>query len=371
MSLARGLAELRSADGATEFEVTTVTQTARANFDDANLPFAVVRQPGFWKLRHLIRNADLVHLAGPSLLPMLLANLGRKPYVIEHHGYQAICPNGLLIHQTDGSICPGHFQAGNFRECYRCQAKEFSASTSLRNLLFSLIRRALAKRATANIAITDHVLRRIALPRMNVIQHGIPEPKDESLEREGKSFQGEPICFGFVGRLVPEKGASVFVSALAELRRRGKLFRAKLIGDGPERARLEAQIKREALQDLVQMAGYLSGSDFLTATSQIDVMVMPSVWEETAGLAAMEQMMRGRLVIASDAGGLAEIIDSAGARFPLGNVAALTGIMERVIETPDLIRDLGHAARIRAREQFRLPTMIGSHASLYRSLAKS
>jgi glycosyltransferase involved in cell wall biosynthesis len=370
MSLARGLAELRSADGAREFEVTVVTPRARESFDDAGLPFSVVRQPGFWEFRHLVRSADLVHLAGPSLLPMLVARLGRKPYVIEHHGYQAICPNGLLIHEPDGSICPGHFQAGNFRECYRCQAKEFSASASLRNLLLSLVRRALARRATANIAVTDHVLRRIALPRMNVIQHGIPETAEESHARDVISLQNKPVCFGFVGRLVREKGATVFVSALAELRSGGKQFRAKLIGDGPEKASLEAQIKREGLQDIVQMAGYLSGSDFLSATSQIDVMVMPSVWEETAGLAAMEQMMRGRMVIASDAGGLAEIIDSAGARFAVGSVAALREIMEKVIETPELVQDLGRAAQIRARERFRLSTMIEAHVSLYRSLGK-
>jgi hypothetical protein len=44
----------------------------------------------------LIRRANVVHLAGPALLPLLLARLFRKPVVVEHHGYQAICPNGSV-----------------------------------------------------------------------------------------------------------------------------------------------------------------------------------------------------------------------------------------------------------------------------------
>ena len=45
------------------------------------------------------------------------------------------------------------------------------------------------------------------------------------------------------------------------------------------------------------------------------VVVMPSQWEETAGLAAIEQMMRGGVVIASDIGGLGEVVSEAGLRY--------------------------------------------------------
>jgi glycosyltransferase involved in cell wall biosynthesis len=371
MLLARGLAELRAADGAPEFELSLVTQIQRGSFDDAGLPFSVERHPGFFKLRRLIRNADIVHVAGPSFLPMLLAKLSRKPYVIEHHGYQAICPNGLLIHMQDRIVCPGHFQAGNFRECYQCQTKEFSRSRSFLNICLSLMRRALARRATANIAVTEHVLRRIGLPRMTVIQHGIAEPQQESPARETETHQERPVCFGFVGRMVPEKGASVFVSALAELRRSGKQFRAKLIGDGPEKPKIEAQIKKEGLQDLVQLEGSSSGRDFVTVTSQIDVMVMPSVWEETAGLAAMEQMMRGRMVIASDIGGLAEITADTALKFPVNDRNALVECMTRTIENPGLSAELGRLARQRALSNFNNDRMIKEHTVLYKSVLKT
>ncbi len=84
LSLARGLAELRAAGGARELEVALATRTAREKFDDSSLPFPVVRRAGFWELLRLVRRADIVHLAGPALLPLALGLLLRKPVVIEH-----------------------------------------------------------------------------------------------------------------------------------------------------------------------------------------------------------------------------------------------------------------------------------------------
>jgi len=120
MSLARGLAELRAENGESEFEVTLVTQTPRENFDDEALPFPVVRQPGFWKLLRFVRNADVVHIAGPALEPLLLGLLQRKPVVIEHHGFQVICPTGQLLIESRSEPCPGHFMAGHRAECWKC-----------------------------------------------------------------------------------------------------------------------------------------------------------------------------------------------------------------------------------------------------------
>ena len=114
LSLARGLAELRTASNERQFDVMVVTQTLAGDFDDRLLPFALVRQPRLIELWRRIRECDVVHLAGPSLAPLFLAWLAGKPVVVEHHGYQAICPNGVLVYQPEGSICPGHFQARRY-----------------------------------------------------------------------------------------------------------------------------------------------------------------------------------------------------------------------------------------------------------------
>jgi hypothetical protein len=121
LSLASGLAALKNSDGTSEFGVTVVTQTPRGDCDDGSFAFRLVRRPKFPELWQQLRGADVIHLCGPALLPLALAWLLQKPTVIEHHGYQAICPNGLLLHQPDRSMCPGHYQARHYAECMRCQ----------------------------------------------------------------------------------------------------------------------------------------------------------------------------------------------------------------------------------------------------------
>ena len=109
MSLASGLARMNKADTGVTTDLTVVTMTPRHGFDDAGLPFPVVRQPKLRQLVRLIRATDVLHLAGPSLLPLLSALLLRKPVAVEHHGFQAICPNGQLLYEPTHEPCPGHF----------------------------------------------------------------------------------------------------------------------------------------------------------------------------------------------------------------------------------------------------------------------
>ena len=68
--LARGLA---ARDRGNAAKVTVVTQSLRRDFDDSAMPFAIVRRPGILQLRKLIRESDVVHLAGPVIAPLVLA----------------------------------------------------------------------------------------------------------------------------------------------------------------------------------------------------------------------------------------------------------------------------------------------------------
>jgi glycogen(starch) synthase len=366
LSLARGLAELRDANGAREFEVTLVTQTPAGNCDDSALPFRVVRQPDLFQLWRLIRTCDVVHVTGPALLPMVLGFLARKPVAIEHHGYQAICPNGLLVHQPDASICPGHFQAKHYRECLRCQRSELSVVRAFVSLLLMFPRHWLSRRAAANLSVSHHVLVRHALPRSSVIYHGT----DDLLE-EGSASPPEAsakLRFAYVGRFVPEKGIALLLQAASILRQEGHEFEVRLIGDGPLRPELESLIQSNSLTSCFQITGYLSGARLGEALRDVHVVVMPSVWEETAGLAAIEQMMRGRLVIASNLGGLCEVVGQAGLTFSAGSATALAAVMKMVMDNPDLIVSLGQRARDRSLSLFLGARMIKDHAHTYRDL---
>jgi glycosyltransferase involved in cell wall biosynthesis len=373
--LARKLAEMHLAQPrGDKWDVIVATKTLANGFDDRAFAFRVVRAPSLLQLWSLIRSTDVIHIAGPSLLPMFLAKLEGKPYVVEHHGYQAICPNGVLIHQPDRAICAGHFQAGHYGACMRCQQQEMSLPKALSKLLLMFPRYSLSRKADLNIAITRHSLERHRLPNAQVIYYGIesiPQNEIQNSEnlREVHSSESDAPNFAYVGRFVPEKGLDVLLRAAALLKNEGHRFQVLLIGDGPERANLEALIASNNLHDVARMTGFLRGPALTAQMDRVDAVVMPSTWEETAGLAAIEQMMRGRLVIASDIGGLGEIVADAGLKFPPGDAAALADQMKKVIQHSAEVLTLGKAAQTRAHSLFLADRMTTDHASACQKLS--
>ena len=368
-ALARGLTRWKGVHGSPEFEIVVVTNTTGAEFDDHALPFPVVRSPSLLELLGLVCRAHVVHLAGPALLPLLLAKIFRKPTVVEHHGYQAICLNGALLHEPDRAVCPGHFQAGRLGECFRCQRTEVSSALkSLRQLVLTKMRNALCQ-GVENIAISEHVRKRHALPGSRVIYYGIEDNlKGETVPSIVSTFPTR-LCFAYVGRFVSEKGVHVLLDAAARLQKEGHEFDVLLIGDGPDRTKLEREIERQGLGSRVRITGFLRGPQLSSLLQEVHVVVMPSVWEETAGLAAIEQMMRGRLVIASAIGGLGEVVGSAGIVCPPGDAEALAGCMSAVITHPERIAALGSKARERALSTFGYARMLEEHAQVYRQAA--
>jgi glycosyltransferase involved in cell wall biosynthesis len=366
LALASGLAELRLPDGQREFQVTVVTNSARGEFREQGLPFQVVRRPGLRDLYQLMRSADVIHVTGPSVLPMMMARWMGKAYVVEHHGYQAICPNGLLVHQPDRDVCPGHFVPGRYRECFDCVSHENSTLASAKRLAVMGMRLWLARRATVNLAVSRHVMARQALPHSETIYHGIEIANLTMADLTGAERENSKPRFAYVGRFVPEKGISILLRAAGLLAKEGRDFELLLVGDGTLRTEIEQEIEREGIRERVTITGFLERAEVGAALKGVLAVVVPSVWEEAAGLSAMEQMMRGRLVIASDIGGLGEMVGEGGLTFPPGNANALAERMRRVLENPVLVKDVGSRARLRALEFFQSQRMIEEHAKVYR-----
>jgi glycosyltransferase involved in cell wall biosynthesis len=374
MLLARGLSLRR---GVNPVHVTLVTQTPGNNFNDGGLPFAAVRRPGMVQLVNLIRRSDVVHLAGPVLAPLLLSILLRKPVVIEHHGYQASCPNGLLLLQPARTACPDHFMRHEYRKCLRCNASESGWLASVRMFLLIWPRRWLSRRANINLCVTQHVATRLQLPHSAVVYHGVPgaeentvAPAKVSEQAMGQSARPPVLSVAYLGRLVQEKGVPTLVEAIHLLQAEGKHVALIIIGDGPERPHLEAMASAAPdLQARISFTGSLQDEKLSAALAGADVLVMPSMNEEPAGLVVMEQMIRGCPVIVSDHGGGPELAGDGGLKFPPGDAAALAACLMRLVDEPDLLRELGLRARKRALAAFSLDRMVEEHYRMFERLA--
>jgi glycogen(starch) synthase len=365
--LAMGLSDWRRTHPSQNIDVTLVTQTPAGEMDDSALPFRVVRRPRSRQLVSVIRWADILHIANPALLPLALGWMLRKPIVLEHDGYQSACPNGLLLLEPDRSVCPGYYLAGRYGKCVRCNAGELGWSKSLQRVMLTFPRRWLAQRATVNIAPTKHIARRVVLPQTRVIPHGVPLYPVTATSGLPSNSAERPY-FAYVGRLVAEKGLPVLLRACSILCRKGVSLRLKVVGDGAERIRLERLTAELVLGSQIEFLGSVSVENIPRLLREATAVIMPSIWEDVAPLVAYEQLMHGHLVIASDIGGLGEIVDDVGLKFPPGDADALAACMQRVLEDPGLAKDLRRRAQERAQQAFTLERMVANHVNVFNEL---
>jgi glycogen(starch) synthase len=364
LSLARGLAGLRSPSGDPEFEITLVTQTPADKFDDLSLRFRVVRQPTLIQLWDLIRASDVVHVAGPALAPLILGLLARKPIVVEHHGFQTICPNGQLLIEPSGSPCPGHFMAGRHGECLRCNAGQgWFASRKL--WLLTFVRRFLCRRVLSNITPTEWLGGLVQLPRVVAIPHGL---EFVAVPLAYSASASRPPVIAFQGRLVTTKGVGVLFEAARILLAQNREFELLAIGDGPERASLERLSQGAPLAGHVRFAGRLSGSELDAALAHASVVVVPSLGGEVFGLVVAENMLRGLPVITSDLGAFVEVLGEGGLTFRTGDAAALARELTRILNDPALATRLAQRSRQRVLEFCDFRRMLEAHARIYRQV---
>jgi glycogen synthase len=345
-------------------EVTVVTRTPPGPASDSNLPFRMVRRPSLTQLLTLMRDSDLLHLAGPAMLPLAIGILTGKPLVLEHHGFQAVCPNGQLFYESDRATCSGHFMAGRHQQCWRCNAGA-GRWNSLRMWALTFPRRWLLHLVKANVAPTHALEKVLRLPRTFVIWHGVGEPTTEL-----HAASQQTARFVYVGRLVSTKGVHLLLDAAHQLQKRGLVFRIQIIGDGPERERLEAQAQRLGLQDNVQFLGYLPEAAAVDVANAALAVVMPSLAGEVFGLVAAENMMRGCLMVVPDEGALAEVVGDAGIKFKSGDVVDLAGQLEALLRFPQKATALRQSAMLRSREFFNKERMVAAHLELYRNMLR-
>jgi len=359
MTLARGLQDGNQSSRG--FECTVVTETPADRTADSELPFRVVRNPRLIELVRLIHKSDLVHVAGPALRPLAISFLLRKKVVVEHHGFQTVCPNGSLLHEPTRTACPGYFVAGRHGECWKCNsAGGYWRSARLWALTF--LRRWCCGFVAANIAPTRWLMRSLQLPRTSMISHGVKV-------RPYSPFpSGESPTLTFVGRLVSTKGVELLLHAFRELSNTGLESRLLIIGDGPERKTLERLCGELGIASRVDFVGEIPEEDIDALVSDANAVVIPSLAGEAFGLVVAENMMLGRAVIVPEGGALAEVAGKTGLRFVGGDSKSLSARMEQLLRSPEAAMELGQRARNHSLDLFSAERMLDHHLALYQKV---
>ena len=264
-------------------EVIVVTQTADGAPEE-DYPFKVKRAARLAELPGLTRWSDVVFHNNISLRTAWPLAWNRRPWVVAHQTW---------IARTDGR------RAAVDRVKLR------------------------AIRAARNVAVSSAIA-----AKLGVEARVIPNPYRDAVFRRTNmgAREGDVV---FLGRLVSDKGADVLIEALGVLKGRGLAPRATIVGDGPERAALEAQARRLGVG--ARFAGTMRGEELAAMLNSHRLLVAPSRWEEPFGVVALEAMACGCVPVVARSGGLPEAAGAAGVTFEKGDVRGLADCLEKLM----------------------------------------
>ncbi len=318
------------------------------------------------KLRRVLAEfqPDVVHVTMflTQLSPLILPLLKDVPSLYSVVWYRPICPLGTKM-LPNGAEC--HKPAGAV--CYH------DGCLPLRDWLPLMLQMKLWRRwrdafnlIVANSEATKRRLVAEGIEPVEVVLNGVPlQPARPPLS--------SPPTVAFSGRLVQEKGVGVLVQAFAKVVAEVPEARLIIAGEGPERERLNKLITDLGLPAFVSLLGHLPRPELERRFATAWVQAVPSSWAEPFGMVAAEAMMRGTAVVASDSGGLTEIIRDGETGFlvPPGDVNALAGALLLLLRDCQTAERMGAAGRAVALACFSDVTYADKFVKLYQTLCQN
>ncbi len=200
--------------------------------------------------------------------------------------------------------------------------------------------------------------------KLHIVHCGIEPERLTPVRHEGR---GNRLLF--VGRISAGKGLEVLIDSMAELRTRHDDLTLTVVGDGPHRGVLERLCHRRSLADHVTFTGSKNQDEVAKLLADHDIFVLPS-FAEGVPVVLMEAMGAGLPVVATQVGGLTELVDDGVSGFlvrPFDHTQLIDRI-ERLVADPELRERLGRAGRaavladfVSAEEATRLARLITDH----------
>ncbi len=328
--------------------------------------FDLPRWASFWKKgRHGIHLYYCLWQVGAYFLAKKLHQ--QRPFDLAHHVtlvnywlpiYLALLPVPLVWGPVGGgeSAPPGFWRCWSFRG----KSYEFLRELGRRLSEINPFVRHTSRKAASVLATTDETAKRLVrLGRKRVqifSQVGLPRKEIERLKNfplrcESKKFRALSI-----GSLVHFKGFELGLRAFASFHRRFPQSEYWLLGDGPERARLERLAWRLGVAVQVVFFGELPRGKVLAKLGECDVLLHPTL-HDSGGWASLEAMAAGRPVICLDRGGPAlQVTSETGIKVaaisPDQVVADLAEALVGLVSDPERRTRLGAMARARVQKHF-------------------
>jgi len=317
----------------------------------------------YFRLRNVIREfrPDIIHVKIflTQLSPLILPLLKDIPSLYHVAWYRPVCPTGTKF-LPNGDTCTVSAGVSCYRN--RCLPLRDWFPLMLQLRLFRQWRSAFNTILANSESVRDTLLLN-GIDGVEVLHYGMPgRPASPSLL--------EVPTVVYAGRLVREKGVDILLRAFAKTTEQLPCARLLIAGDGPESEKLKRLIGDLDLDSNVTFHGHLSQSELENVLRRAWVLAMPSRWAEPFGLIAVEAMMRGIVVVASDSGGPREIIENGKSGFlvPPGDVDALAEKLILLLSDRNLSQTLGRAGRNSSISKFGEELYLGRLLDMYERL---
>lgn len=174
----------------------------------------------------------------------------------------------------------------------------------------------------------------------------------------------------YAGRLAPEKGVYYLLKAFPIIARKVPQARLLIAGRGSLEKILHSFIKQRKLEQLITYVGYVSEHDLPNIYAAADVFVLPSIWEEGFGMTMLEAMATGKPVIATNVGGIPEIIDNqrTGILVEPRDPIRLASAIISIIKDEGFAKEIGKNARQIVEKKFEWRLIAKRTIELYETL---
>ena len=220
------------------------------------------------------------------------------------------------------------------------------------------------------IVISEDNLRRARTRKATLVHNGIAPiaflERDAARAELSKSMKPLPQSTFWIGsgtELTANKGLTYLLKAAARLKKEGRQFELAIVGEGEERAHLEALIQKEDLMGSVHLLGFVP--DAAQYFKAFDIFVLPSV-KEGLPYSLLEAGQAGVATVASDVGGIPDIV-APEALVAAKDVRGLAEKLRILMDNAEARAQLGTALQTKVQTDFSLQKMVSETAVLYLS----
>ena len=300
---------------------------------------------------------DVVHIQHLLFLSLGFVDEIKKrniPIIFTLHDYWLMCPKGQLF-KSNRRICKNPLEAN----CPYCLSASLNPRVLVKKIFKVLTHYKIPIRFKPDLAKIYNDVDLFISPsnflRHKFIEFGLPQEKiiysdngmNLDLFKGTEKLKSDKIRFGFIGTLIPAKGAHVLIKAFNKVKNNKAVL--KIYGKAPVNNFIFNYyyiIRHMARRNKnVEFAGTFDNKDVAVIFKEIDVLIFSSVWDENSPLVLHEAILTKTPVLASEVGGVRELIkhDQNGFLFCAGDDNGLSLLIKKVIENPGIIENLKKA----------------------------